>query len=1403
MTETLLADAIELEKPFRLDDVRHRRTRFLTSHSDESGTARTDVWQRSIEHLRRMRVSAREVRPAPAGAPAPTTFAGVSWTQIGPCPIRVDSDQIFQGSGPDAGEVTDIVIDPRGTEDQTIYITTNNGGVWKTTDGGATWSPRTDLMPSLSMGAIALDPADPDTVYAGTGNEFDGGNLFNKGVGIYRSIDAGATWTQFGQTVLGGRQITRMVLPSSGVLLVATDNGLYRSVDGGASFGNNAPAFDNGNPVLPGDVDDLALDKSDPSIVYACVDGQGILVSTDSGITYPTNLFSNTGAPAAPFDRISLAQSVQPDANTMYALVTDNSATPAFKGLYRSTDHGLSWTLLPDAQARATENQGLQAEYDLTIGVDPADATRVYMGFQELYLSTNSGDNFGTPATSQNKIHWDHHIIVFSPHHSGGAPTPLYVGTDGGIARSDNGGALWTNLNETIATNLFIGIDIGRNSVANNRYTFGGTQDTGTLEHRPEFPGLDWHLGRDGDGGPVAVDTNNPLRVYGHDDGLFITTSDGGTNWSFPPAATTKLPADGSGRSRGTPRGVDLNSSAVVYVSEGADLYRSTDTGSTFVLVHSFPATVTAFANVKLDSKVLMVGCQDGSVHRTTNADAGTAAAWNALVVTDAPALPVGAIAIDPSDVLGAVIGYNGLTGINPANRTKHVFRTTDGGTSFNDISGTDGGSVDDNLPDLPIHSAVIDASTAPSGIIVATDSAVLRSTDGGATWQIYGVGVPGTDCLSLAVDHSASPPVLRLGTYGRSCFELQRLGGPRIFVRSNMGFGNVAQGSNSDLTFDIFNIGDADLSISAIADSLANPNYALVSPPAFPLTIPPGTQSTLTVRFAPTAGGKQITAFSITSNDLTTPVASAPVSGVAPSTGPQVTSVVPPTGIAAGGTTVEVLGTGLTGATAVMFGAAAAASLTVDSDTHITVVSPAGAGSVDVTVITPSGTTSVTPADRFTYLGAGTVVTGLNPKEGPETGGTPVTITGTGFTGATQVLFGAFATSSFTVDSDTQITSVSPAGTGTVDVLVATPSGTSPVSSADRFRYNPGTGGTSTGTTGTTTTTTTTTGGTDAESNVMQALADILRTGTDPDILEAQRTLLRRIALEGNIIDSRVPAPKNITEIGGYINLLGSLGATDIRTQMLASVLGVAGPATPVGLSSQGTALAFVTVPNDRPAGAFQPTLTTAITVRSDMADAFAQALQRIHGLGCALPLYTPPRVLPQATPGQQLQLDFLLILGRVLQVAPTVLLTDPATDPIAIARRASDPPAAFQLVARELDTANRVAQASWVAFQATDAGAAAQPPAQRQYVPLNPILADAGWYPVQPVVLPGSSTQPGSLPRFINVAGLMRGQTHLGDELSLLYPIAVIMGSALAGMLSWVWNGTTFVPPLPGSTM
>ena len=165
----------------------------------------------------------------------------------------------------------------------------------------------------------------------------------------------------------------------------------------------------------------------------------------------------------------------------------------------------------------------------------------------------------------------------------------------------------------------------------------------------------------------------------------------------------------------------------------------------------------------------------------------------------------------------------------------------------------------------------------------------------------------------------------------------------------------------------------------------------------------------------------------------------------------PVVTGLSPTFGPAAGGTLVTITGTEFTGAAAVDFGTTAGTNLTVVSDSSITVDSPAGTGTVDVTVTATGGTSAIVAADQFTYA---PTVTGLSPTSGLAAGGTLVTITGTGFTGATIVDFGTTPGTNLTVISDTSLTVDSPAGSGTVDVTVTTPSGTSAITAADRFAY-------------------------------------------------------------------------------------------------------------------------------------------------------------------------------------------------------------------------------------------------------------------------------------------------------------------------------------------------------------
>ena len=221
-------------------------------------------------------------------------------------------------------------------------------------------------------------------------------------------------------------------------------------------------------------------------------------------------------------------------------------------------------------------------------------------------------------------------------------------------------------------------------------------------------------------------------------------------------------------------------------------------------------------------------------------------------------------------------------------------------------------------------------------------------------------------------------------------------------------------------------------------------------------MAVATGSDTTLTATSpAGTAGTVDVTVTTPSGTSATTPddhytyaAATAP---------PTVTGVNPNSGPVAGGRTVTVTGTGFTGATKVSFGTAAALNLTVSGDTTLTATSPPGtSGTVAVTVTTPSGTSATTANDHYTYNVPPTV-TGVSPNSGPVAGGQTVTVTGTGFTGATQVNFGTAAASGLVAASDTTLTVISPQVTaaGPVDVRVTTPTGTSAATAADQFTYN------------------------------------------------------------------------------------------------------------------------------------------------------------------------------------------------------------------------------------------------------------------------------------------------------------------------------------------------------------
>ncbi|HZU40974.1 MAG TPA: hypothetical protein VE992_07970, partial [Solirubrobacteraceae bacterium] len=342
---------------------------------------------------------ARQLRSAVPGAAALFSAASApagTWQPLGPAPV--------QGSyygGAESGRVDAVAVAPSGPDAGEIFAGTAGGGVWSSTDGGAHWATHTDGAASgLAIGALAIDPTDPEIIYAGTGEADDCGDCFYGG-GVLKSTDGGNTWAvENPSAIFSGVDFSALAVdpndPSR--LYAATTSGLFESGDGGASWARPAGSGDFTDPATA-----LALDPATtPTTVYVATAGDGIQESTDGGSNFST---LGGGLPAAgTFGTAALAigtpSGAYPGADhTLYAAVALNGASDPSGGglsLFKSTDGGATWTQLTipaytnQAYAYGTGSAD-QAGFDNTLAVDPANPSHVIAGGIAAIESTDGG----------------------------------------------------------------------------------------------------------------------------------------------------------------------------------------------------------------------------------------------------------------------------------------------------------------------------------------------------------------------------------------------------------------------------------------------------------------------------------------------------------------------------------------------------------------------------------------------------------------------------------------------------------------------------------------------------------------------------------------------------------------------------------------------------------------------------------------------------------------------------------------------------------------------------------------------------------------------------------------------------------------------------------------------------
>jgi hypothetical protein len=682
--------------------------------------------------------ASREDGRAPLAVPA-------AWTAVGPTNI--------------GGRITALGV--HTSEPNTIYAGGADGGVWKSVDGGVTWAPIFDWIGTQSIGSIAIPPNDPNTVWVGTGEVNGSGDSYD-GDGLYVTYDGGETW--FSRGLAETRRIARIAfdpvdnqliyVAAAGPLFSKDGNrGVYRSSTGGFTWERTLFVSDSTSAI------DIVVEPGNPANVYAAmwerlrrpharkVGGvtSGIYKSTDYGVTW-TLLSGGLPAPAPNVGRIGLSASVS-SPGTLVAIYADDPGN--FLGMFRTTNSGANWTAVPSSNL-----SGMYSGFGWYFGqvrVDPTNVNRIFALGVNLYRTTNAGASWSAVGSS---MHPDHHDLWIDP----ALNTRIWEGNDGGFYRSTNGGAgaSWSFMPGLPITQFYaITVD-----AQNGNRRYGGTQDNGTNRTTTGSAG-DWTNIYGGDGFYTLVDPTNSSVIYAESQygGLGKSTNDGVSFFS----ATSGI--SGSDRANwSTPVVMDPSNPQVLYY--GTQRVWRTTNGAASWLVASPDlsdgpgggnltfGTVTTIAVAPSSSATIYAGTDDGNVWVTQN----TGLNWTKVSAT-LPKRWVTRVAVDP-DFAGTA--YATHSGYKEDVFLPHVFRTTDFGATWTDISG--------NLPEAPVNALIVDPANTAS-LFIGTDVGAFVTYDLGGSWIPLSYGLPPAVVSDICF-HEATR-TLYAGTHGRSMYSV------------------------------------------------------------------------------------------------------------------------------------------------------------------------------------------------------------------------------------------------------------------------------------------------------------------------------------------------------------------------------------------------------------------------------------------------------------------------------------------------------------------------------------------------------------------------------------------------------------------------------------------------------
>ena len=661
---------------------------------------------------------------AAAGIPKSTTG---NWTFVGPT---------GKPTGGGAGRLNFVRFDPTNTN--TMYVGAPDGGLWKTTNGGTSWTTNTDQLAVIGVSDFAIDPTNSQIMYLATG-DMDGGDTYS--IGVLKSTDGGATWNTTGLTwtVNQGRNIGRILInPTNPQIVMAFSSfGIFRSTNGGTTWTNPTGSFS---------TIDAEFKPGDPNTVYAC--GTAFKKSTDGGVTW---VAATSGVPAAAnVSRMALAVTA---ANPAYVYILNAGTDYGFYSVIRSTDNGTTFTTRMSKTASnnilgwATgADAGGQGWYDLCINASPTNAEEVYTGGVNIWKSTNGGTSFARisnwTATGTTYVHSDIHDIIFVP----GSSSTIMTACDGGIFKSTNNGTAWSDLsaNLCIAQQYRIGL-----STLTAGKQVAGHQDNGS---NYTATGATWAQKYGGDGMDCYIDrtTDNNMIVSLYN-GDYARSTNGGTSFS-----DINDPTANGTEEWVSPIHQDPTTSTVAFAGGRPALYKSTNIWGaaswTALGTPTGTGNIVEFAIAPSNNQIIYaLKSGTNAVSKSTNGGTSFTACSTGLPTAVAPTW----VAISNTDPNVVFVTYSGYSA------SSKVYKSTNGGTSWTNIS--------TGLPNIPVNCVVYEnGSTNGDAIYVGTDLGVYyRDNSMTNTWVDFSSGLPNNAVSDLEIYYGTTK-ALKAGTFGR-----------------------------------------------------------------------------------------------------------------------------------------------------------------------------------------------------------------------------------------------------------------------------------------------------------------------------------------------------------------------------------------------------------------------------------------------------------------------------------------------------------------------------------------------------------------------------------------------------------------------------------------------------------